>query len=614
MKTILTKLTVAPVFKLVLALSCLAVWSSYASLAHASQADHAPLKYSQSMFGDARYGKDFKHFDYVNPNAPKGGKVVLAAKGSFNSFNSFTAKDVAPDEINLTIGTLTTRSEDEPFSQYPYIAESIEEVGNNAGVIFNINPQAKFADGSKITAADVIASFEYLRTKGRPFFAAYYRDVEKLNELNERSVQITFKHSDNRELPLILGQLPVLKASDLNNVGAGSHTTPFTSSGPYRVKEYKMGQHIVYERIPDYWAAEIPALKGRFNIGEIRVDFYRDDDVILEAFKSGRVDINLEASAKRWATAYTGSNFDKHAIIKTEIPNRNPTGMQAFAFNTRRAIFSDIRVRKALEYAYDFEWANANLFYSTYKRTNSYFSNSDCASEGLPSGDELALLTQYKSRLPASVFNEVFTQPTTDGKGNIRKNLRIAMKLLNDAGWKIENQKLVNTKTGEPFVFTLTIYSPDFQRVALPFKANLEKLGITMDVRLMDISQYIQAIRNFDFDMIINSIPQSLSPGNEQRDYWNSKLVDQPGSQNLMGVKDPIVDELVEKLINASSRKEQITACRALDRVLLHGHYVIPQWYISVFRVAYWSKLTIPEKLPLYGDFNINNWWIQPKP
>lgn len=569
------------------------------------------MQYSLSLFGDTKYGKDFDHFDYVNPQAPKGGKVVMGAEGSFDSFNPYTAKDVAPEEIGLTSATLMTSSEDEPFSQYPFIAESIERIGKNDGIIFHLNPNAKFADGAPITADDAVATFNYLRTQGKPFYAAYYRDVEKAEAVNKQTLKFSFKHNDNRELALILGQIPVIKSSEIEALAQAKEKIPFTSNGPYKVKDYKMGQYVVYERVKDFWAQNIPSMKGMFNIDEIRVDFYRDDDVILEAFKSGRIDLNLESSAKRWATAYTGSNFDEEKIVKAKIPNRNPTGMQAFAFNTRHALFSDPKVRQALGFAYDFEWANANLFYGTYSRTTSYFANSDCESSGLPSEDENKFLSSYKSQLPPTVFNEAFTVPTTKGDGNIRDNLRTAMKLLNEAGWKIQNNKLVNTTTGQPFEFNLTIYNPDYQRIALPFKANLEKLGITMNVRLMDMSQYIKTLRNFDFDMIIAGIPQSLSPGNEQRDYWSSTLVDQPGSKNLMGVKSPVVDEIVEKLINANSRNEQLTACRALDRVLLNGYYVIPQWHISVFRVAYWNKFEMPPTPPLYSSFSINNWWIK---
>lgn len=578
-----------------------------------STSSSAEPHYSLSMFGDAKYPREFTHFDYVNPNAPKGGKVVMSGLGTFDSFNPYTVKDEAPATIGLTSADLMMSSDDEPFSQYPYLAESIEKIGKNDGILFNLNPKAVFHDGAPVTANDVVATFNYLRTQGKPFYAAYYRDVEKVEATDKDSVKFTFKHNENRELPLILGQLPVLKADEINALANQSEKKPFTGTGPYRVKEYKMGQYIVYERVRDSWLENLPVMKGRFNFDEIRVDYYRDEDVVLEAFKSGRIDYNFENSAKRWATAYVGEKFDAKAILKTEIPHKRPAGIQAFAFNTRRPLFSDPRVRQALGYAYDFEWANTNLFHGAYTRSTSYFSNSDCASTGLPEGGELALLTPHKASLPASVFTQPFKVPTTKGDGNVRENLRTAVRLLADAGWKIQNNKLVNVATGQPFVFDLLLYSQDFERIALPFKANLEKLGITMNVRLIDSSQYIKSVRAFDFDMVIHSVPQSVSPGNEQRDFWHSSLAEQTGSQNVMGIKDPVVDALIEKLINADSREAQLSACRALDRVLLNGYYVIPQWYISVFRVAYWDKFGLPPSSPLYNDFGFFNWWIKPQ-
>lgn len=578
-------------------------------LASSAQAD---VQYSLSMFGDTKYGKDFQHFDYVNPDAPKRGKVVMAGLGTFDSFNPYTAKDEPPTLIGITGVELMTSSDDEPFSKYPYLAESVERIGKNEGIVFNLNPKARFSDGSPVTAEDAVVTFNYLRTQGRPLYAAYYRDVEKVEAIDKDSVRFTFKNNENRELALILGDLPVLKASEINALATQKEKKPFTGLGPYRVKEYKMGQYVVYERVKDFWGQNLPALTGKYNFDEIRVDFYRDEDVVLEAFKSGRVDYILENSAKRWATAYVGDKFDSKDIQKIEQKHRRPAGIQAFAFNTRHSLFTDPRVREALGYAYDFEWANSNLFYGTYTRTNSYFANSDCASGGLPEGDELALLDNYREKLPDRVFKQVFSVPTTKGDGNVRENLRKAVRLLSEAGWKIKDNKLVNTSNGQPFEFELLLYSQDFERIALPFKANLEKLGITMNVRVVDMSQYFKTIRSFNYDMIIHSFPQSVSPGNEQRDYWHSSLADQSGSQNVLGVKDPVVDALIEKLVNANNRAQQLSACRALDRVLLNGYYIIPQWYISVDRIAYWDKFDKPAINPIYNDSGFFNWWIKP--
>lgn len=564
-----------------------------------------------SIFGDPKYPPDFTHFDYVRPDAPKGGTVTIAQLGSYDSFNPFAPKGDAPQEMGLTIATLMMSSDDEPSAAYGYVAEAVEIRAQGHEVVFFLNPAARFHDGTPINATDVKATFDYLRKEGQPFYAAYYHDVTSAEVADKQTIVFKLAHNQNRELPVILGQLPVLRAQEVTAEGDKAVSRAFTGSGPYRIKTFSMGQSMELERVPGGWQENLPSMKGRFNYDIIRVDWYRDDNVVLEALKSGRIDVNLESSAKRWATGYSGDAFGPGKLVKVEIPHKRPVGLQAFVMNSRRAQFTDARVRKALGLAFDFEWANANLFHGSYTRSKSYFSNSDCQAEGVPEGSELALLEPFRKTLPPALFDTPYTVPVTDGSGNARKNLRDAAALLKAAGWTVSNNKLVN-KHGQPFVFDVLIISQDYQRIVLPYKGNLEKLGITMNVRLVDISKYVQSLRQFDFDMIIHSFPQSASPGNEQRDFWHSSLADQNSSRNVIGIKDPAVDSLIESLIRVDTREKQLAACRALDRVLLWGDYVIPQWYISVHRVAYRDRFGLPPVTPSYGDYGFYNWWITP--
>lgn len=580
------------------------------SLSHAGPA-HGQKMHALSIFGDPKYPPDFSHFDYVRPDAPKGGSVTLAQLGSFDTFNPFAPKGDAPQEIGLTIATLMTSSDDEPSAAYGYIAESVELRNDRHEVVFHLSPSARFHDGSWITASDVKATFDYLIKEGQPFYAAYYHHVAAANVVNDATISFRLSHNESRELPVILGQLPVLKASEVTVSGEKAVSKPFTGSGPYKVKHFSMGQSLELERVMPGWQENLPSMKGRYNYDLIRVDWYRDENVILEALKSGRIDVNLESSAKRWANGYAGEAFGPGKLVKVEIPHKRPVGLQAFVMNSRREQFNDVRVRRALGLAFDYEWANANLFHGSYTRSRSYFSNSDCESKGLPQGAELALLEPFRNKLPTDVFDKAYSVPVTDGSGNARKNLREAASLLKAAGWSVRDNKLVN-RDGKPFAFDILIISQDFQRIVLPYKANLEKLGITMNVRLVDISKYMQSLRQFDFDMIIHSFPQSASPGNEQRDYWHSSLASQNSSRNLIGIQDPVVDSLIDSLIRVDSREKQLAACRALDRVLLWGDYVIPQWYISVHRVAYRDRFGMPPSVPSYGDYGFYHWWIKP--
>jgi microcin C transport system substrate-binding protein len=576
-------------------------------------ADAASPSHGLAMHGDLKYGPDFEHLDYADPSAPKGGTLRLAAIGTFDSLNPFILKGMAPAGIGWTFDTLMTKSDDEPFSAYGLVAERIETPPDRSWVAFTLRPEARFHDGSPITVEDVIFSFETLRAKGHPFYRSYYASVEKVQQAGERRVRFDFAPGENRELPLILGELPILSKRYWSGREFDKTTLePPLGSGPYRVLKVEPGRSISYERVADYWAKDLPINRGRFNFDIIRYDYYRDATVALQALKAGEYDLRQENVSKNWATAYDTPAVAEGRLIKEEIRHRQPTGMQGFLFNTRRPVFRDPRVRRALAYAFDYEWTNKNLFYGAYTRTKSYFSNSELAARGLPTDGELAVLEPFREQLPSEVFTKPYEPPASDGSGNIRRNLRSALRLLKQAGWEVRDGRLVNTATGAPMRFEILLVQPDFERVVLPFVRNLERLGIEAKVRTVDATQYQNRLDEFDFDLIVHSIGQSLSPGNEQRDFWLSKNADIPGSRNLAGVKDPVVDALVEQVISAPDRKSLVDRTRALDRVLLWGHYVIPQWHIRSWRVAHWNKLGRPAVSPKY-DLGLDTWWIKPE-
>ncbi len=566
-----------------------------------------------AMHGAPQYTEGFPHFDYVNPEAPKGGvlRMAVVANG-FDTFNPFVIRGVAAAGINAYLyDTLMEPSADEPFSAYGLIAESIETPEDRSYVTFHLRDEARFHDGESITAEDVKFSFDVLTTKGHPFYRNYYADVTEVIVEDEQTIRFEFGETNNRELPLILGQLPVLPSHYWENREFGDNgLTPPVGSGPYRISDFEAGRSITFKRVKDYWARNIGVRKGRYNFDEIRYDYYKDDTVALESFRAGNFDFRVESSAKNWATAYTGNQFDSGKAKTEAIEHGRPAGMQAFAMNTRRQVFSDPRVREALAYAFDFEWANKNLFFGQYTRTSSYFENSELASSGLPEGRELEILEPYRDQLPEDVFNEDYQPPSTAGNSGLRDNLRIALTLLRDAGYEVRDGTMVKRETGDPLAFEILIFQKTFERVVLPFKNNLERLGIDVSVRLVDTNQYIQRLREFDYDMTVQGIGQSDSPGNEQREYWHSSNVDVKGSRNYMGVNSPVVDELVNLVIQAPTREELVYRTRALDRVLLHGHYVIPNWYLPKDRIAYWSFLQRPETVPKNG-VDINNWWVK---
>lgn len=565
-----------------------------------------------SMYGDLKYGPDFTHFAYVNPNAPKGGTLVQSAVNTYDNLNPYILRGVAAAGLGLIFETLATGSLDEPFSEYGLIAQGIVVPEDRSWVAFELNPNARWHDGKPITVEDVIWSFETLKTQGHPFYRAYFANVVKAEKEGERRVRFTFERAGNRELPLIMGQLPILPKHYYATRPFDQPTLePPLGSGPYRIKAVQPGRSIAYERVADYWGKDLPVNRGRYNYDEIRFEYFRDRDIAFEAFKAGQFDLFLENSAKRWATGYTGPAFDSGRIKREELPDESDNLMQGFAFNIRRDKFKDPRVRLALNYAFDFEWTNKNLFYGAYTRIRSYFSGSELASRGLPEGKELALLEPYRDKLPPEVFTAEYRPPVTDGSGNNRDNLRKAFELLKAAGWEIKDGRLTNSATGERMTIEFLEDDPSFERVMGPFIKSLERLGIQAGIRTVDVAQYQNRLDNFDFDVITTVWGQSQSPGNEQRDFWGSTAADTPGSRNYIGIKDPVVDALVDAVIHADSRADLIAACRALDRVLLWGHYVIPHWQIKAHRIAYWDKLSRPEVVPPYG-LDLFAWWIDP--
>ena len=579
----------------------------------AAPTSQPPPQSAVAMRGAPKYAADFKHFDYVNPDAPKGGAIRLSATGTFDSVQPFILKGVFAEGATLPFDSLTESSKDEPFTQYGLLAKTITVAPDRSWVAYELRPEARFHDGHPVTAEDVVFSFEILKTKGRPYYRSYYKDVVKVEAPDAHHVKFTFKDGKNIELPLIVGQLPVLPKHFWQGKDFGATTLdPLMGSGPYKIVAVDPGHSITYERVKDWWAKDLPVAKGRYNFDRIQFDYYRDEMVELEAFLAGRYDIRVENTAKLWATGYNAPAVKSGAIVKQERANGLPTGMQGFVFNLRRPIFQDIRVREALGLALDFEWSNKNVAYGAYTRTVSYFDNSDMAAKGLPGPDELKLLEPYRNQIPANVFTQEFKPPVTDGSGSTRDNLRRAEALLQEAGWSLKNGKLIDGKSDKQFTFEFLDNSVRFERWLQPFFRNLERLGIKTDFKVVDTSQYQNRLDNFDFDMVISSYGQSLSPGNEQREYWTSAKADEKGSRNLIGIKNPAVDALVETIIAAVDLPDLVASCRALDRVLLWNHYVIPHWHIGKYRFAYWNKFGQPALAPKYDLGFLDGWWIEP--
>lgn len=567
-----------------------------------------------AMHGDLKYPAGFKHFDYVNPDAPKGGELRSWASGGFDTFNPFVIKGRPAGGIGLLFESLMVSSADEPFSKYGLLAESVEMPEDRSWITFTLRADARWHDGKPVTVDDVIWSFETLKEKGQPLYRYYYANVETPVKTGERTVKFTFTGGVNRELPLIVGEAPVLPKHYWDGRDFEATTLePPLGSGPYRILSFEPDREVVYERVRDYWGADHPTQKGLWNFDRVRYDYYRDSTVAIEALKSGAFDYRLENSAKDWATAYDVPAVRDGRLVKSTFEHNRTAGMQGFVMNQRRDMFKNPDVRQALSYAFDFEWSNKALFYGQYVRTRSYFDNSELAARGLPEGEVLTILEPYRGRIPDEVFTTVFNPPETDGSGNIRRNLRVALRLLGEAGWTVapDTKKLTNEATGRPMTFEILLVSPLFERIALPYVANLKRLGIEARVRTVDSSQYKERLDRFDFDMIVGNFGQSASPGNEQREFWGSAAAEREGSRNLAGIRDPVVDELIEKVIAASDRDELVNSVRALDYVLQWQHLVVPQWHIPYDRYVYWDRFGRPDTIPDSG-VQIFSWWIDP--
>lgn len=596
----------------------------------AAAADGAGRSHGLALYGEPGYPAGFASFDYVNPDAPKGGVLRLAEEGGFDSLHPFIARGSSPSGMGLVFESLTVNSGDEPFSVYGLLAETIELPADRSWVGYHIRPEARWHDGRPVTADDVVFSFESLMEKGAPGYRLYYRDVKSVEALSERHVRFHFSTKDvNRELPLIVGQLPVLPRHDWEGRDFGATTlTPPLGSGPYRVASFEPNRFITFQRVETYWGRDCPPVRGMYNFDTIRFDSYRDSTVSLEAFKSGAYDWRMETSAKDWAMGYEGPERRSGVLRCEEFPSRRVASMQGFAFNLRRAIFADRRVRRAMSLAFDFEWANRALFHGQYTRCRSYFGNSELEATGLPEGGELRLLTALKARFPDAVPDEVFEReyqpPSTAVDGgerehrlSVRDNLIEARRLLHEAGWtpRARDGRLVHSTlldaAGRPLVFEFEILlvQPTFERVVLPLRLSLRRLGIEARVRTVDMSVYMNRVLDYDYDMVVASYRMSLSPGNEQRDYWHSASADQPGGRNMAGIRNPAVDELVDEVIRAPDRETLVTAVRALDRLLVWGEYVIPNWHLAVDRIAFWDKFAYPPVSEKVGTSWLY-WWM----
>lgn len=560
-----------------------------------------------------KYPPNFPHFDYVNPEAPKGGELVLSEFGNFDGLNPFLLKGIAASKVSdLVFETLMEQSLDEPFSLYAHLAEDIQLASDKLSVTFRLNARARFSDGSPVTADDVKFSFDTLKSEqAHPTYRFMWNDIKRAVVADKRTVRFEFAKV-NPELHLIASQIPIFSRQWVGKKPFDKVVTDLPiGSGPYVVDKFDLGKNITYKRNPDYWAKDLNTRRGMFNFDRITVKYYTDDTVQLEAFKAGEFDFMFVLNSKQWARDYAGPKFDSGVIKREELAHRNNAGMQGFVFNIRRPLFKDKRVRQAISLAFDFEWSNEKLFYNQYTRVNSYFSNSELASSGLPQGDELALLQPFRSKLPAEVFSTEWKPPVTTGPDGLRENLRKAKHLLESAGWKLKEGVLQNEQ-GQKLEFEILLAQKAFGRIIEPFAQNLAKVGIKASYRTVDVALYQRRVDTRDFDMVVNAIGQSQSPGNEQTNYWHSSTAGQEGSNNIIGIKDPVVDALVDKVVYAPDRARLVAATRALDRVLLNGEYMVPNWYTPIHRIAYKSNLAYPKKLPLYysaESWMIRTWW-----
>ena len=576
-----------------------------------------------AQFGTLKYPARFTHFDWVNPQAPKGGTLRVMAFGTFDTVNPYTFKGTSPvttanflqygiNELNepLMVGTgQYSPSGDEPASSYGLIAQSVEYSEDRSWVVFNLRPEARFHDGAPITAYDVAFSYRLLLKDGHPLYRTALQEVLRVDILNKQRIRFVFKRSGNPLLILRLGELPVLPQHYWKDRDFKATTfEPPLGSGPYRITSVTPGRQLIFERVKDYWGKDLPVNRGKYNFDRMEVEFYRDSDVAFEAFKAGEFDIYIEHQAKNWVNGYNFPAVRRGEVIKAQIPHQIPTQTQGLFMNSRRATFADVRTREALGLMFDFEWTNRALFSDAYKRTSSYYPNSEFTASGLPVGHEWLMLKPYKEQLPARLFTEPFTLPKTDGRGIPRETMRKALALLAEAGWKLHGQRLQD-KDGQPLRFELLLVNPSLERLYQPYIENLNSIGIDARLRTVDRAQYKQRLDQFDFDMISMTLGQTLSPGLEQWQYFHSSQVNVKGSKNYAGIANPVVDHLLEQLLAARTRDEQVAAGKALDRVLLWQHYSIPNWYLNYHRLAYRNRLAFVTTPPY--TLGLSAWWLK---
>jgi microcin C transport system substrate-binding protein len=601
----------------------------------------APLaaepRHGLSIFGDLKYPADFTHFDYVNPDAPKGGKASQIGSGglvTFDSFNSFILKGDAAQGMPLVFDTLMARAYDEPDAVYGLVAESADVAPDKLSVTFKLRPEAKFADGSPVTADDAVFSFDTIKAKGHPALSIPLRDVTKAEALDPHTVRYSFQGSLIRDLPITVAMLPVLsKTYYTANEFDRTSLDPPLGSGPYKVGPFKAGTYVTYLRRDDYWGRDLPVNRGINNFDEVRYEYYRDRTLELENLLAGNFDFREEFTSKDWAGGYNKDVVKQGRVKLLTLPDERPSGAQGFFINTRREKFSDVRVREALGLAFDFEWSNEKLFSKLYTRTASYFENSDLKAVGVPSAEELRLLEPYRDKLPAAVFGEAVSPPTTSGPTTFRDNLRKATELLTAAGWTVRQEEddancgffctvlspvglytkplvvVARNAKGERLAVEILLDSPQFERIAGPYVQNLRSIGIDAGMRRVDAAQYEQRMKEFDFDLTTERYALRLTPGIELKTFWGSQAAATTGSFNLAGIADPVLDELIDKVVTATSRAELVTATRAADRVLRAGHYWVPQWYKGAHNLAFWDKFGWPEVKPKYERGALETWW-----
>jgi microcin C transport system substrate-binding protein len=587
--------------------------------AAAQSAGEPVWRHALSLFGDIKYPADFKRFDYVNPDAPKGGVARMISIGTFDNFNIAVAGvkgSIAPAAA-LIYETLMTKSQDEVVTEYGLLAEAASHPDDFSWVIYRLRKEARWHDGKPVTPEDVMFSIEALK-KYSPMYASYYRHVVKTEKSGERDIKFSFDAPGNRELPTIVGELPVLPKHYWDGTDSQgrkrdiSATTlePPLGSGPYRIKEFVAARSVKLERVKDYWGINLPVRVGENNFDEMRFEFFRDNTVALEAFKADQADWITENSAKQWATAYDFPAVAEKRVVKEEFPINDSGRMQGFVLNLRRDQFKDARLRRAFNYAYDFEEMNKQLFYNQYKRINSYFEGTELASSGLPQGEELAILETVRDKVPPEVFTMPYQNPVGGNPEAVRANLRESARLLKEAGFEVKDRKLVDP-AGKPVVVEILVQDPSSERIALFYKPSLERIGVTTSIRVVDDAQYENRLRSFDFDVVIDLWGESLSPGNEQREFWGSQAADVPGSKNTIGIKNPAIDALIDKVIFAKDRTDLVAATRALDRVLLWNFYVVPQFSYGFSRYARWDRFSHAEPLPKYARSGLPSlWWF----